>query len=397
MTGRPKAILQIGGSVLQANTINCARKFGLKILLTDSSAEPACLSAAAAFAQLDGTDADGIAAQAKAWSADYDIVLVHCGADFGLFSVAAAAKALGLPAADADAVTASLDKGKSAEIFKDAGLAVPARVRGAAPQRYPVIVKPTDSSGSRGVSFVDSVAELDAAIRLARRFSEDIVIEEWVAGRHIDVNGIMTAGEMLPCELIERYFSPFPDCFPVAMQTPPEADPALDRDAIFATVERAALALGITDGPVKADLIVDGALIYVLEIAPRFHGETNTYSAPLAYGTSSVEQFLKVRAGQAAPNPNPFTAATCIAGWIGLFADTPGVIANIDGVYDAETSEGIDKVLLRRAAGDTIKSTRDNTAVIGFIYGTAEDSAGLHARLSAAKRKIRVAMKGAGS
>lgn len=390
----PRAMVQIGGSVLQANTIAFAQANGLAVLLTDSVADPACRHGVEAFAQINGTDKNALAAQALKWAEQYDIVAVHCGADFGLKAAAAASRVLGLPAPTDNAIDAALDKSRSEAAFAAAGLFVPERLSEAnATKSLPVIVKPANSSGSRGVSFVEKTEDLAPALAHARKFSEEVIIEDWIDGIHIDANAILVGGTLHSCELFERSFSPFPDCFPIAMQTPPNTAHGIDRELVFEAVHKAAAALSIADGPVKADLIVARDRIYVLEIAPRFHGETNTSAAPLAYGTCSIEQYLKMRAGSPVETEHAFTNAGAVGGWRGIFAPTPGKIAAIVGIENAQAAPGIAKIVLRRQIGDRIKSARDNTAVIGFIYGSGTSSEDLKNKLADAHAAVRITME----
>ncbi len=391
---KTKAIIQIGGSVLQRHTTAWAQDAGLQVLLTDSTPDPYLKDAADAFCQADGTDGEAILKHAHIWREQYDIIAVYAGGDFGLKSAAYVAKALGLPHCSPDAVDASLSKDIALRIFEGAGLTVPKRVEEEnAAAHLPVIVKPKDSSGSRGVTFVKQAIELAPAIAHAKRYSNDIMIEHWVDGRHIDVNGIFWYGEFYGCEVIERFFSPLPLRYPTGMVTPPKGLSSVEREKIYATLASAAKAAGITQGPVKGDFIMTNDDIVILEIAPRFHGETNTYSAPLAYNTCSARDYMVTLGTGRAPSPQPYAAPEQVAGWVAIFPESTGMLKQVIGTHEALALPGIADIVIRREPGFKVSAIQDNTAVIGFIYGQANDHETLDHLLDQARETITVEME----
>ncbi|WP_417457303.1 ATP-grasp domain-containing protein [Kordiimonas sp.] len=391
---KSRAIIQIGGSVLQRHTMAWAQDAGLKVLLTDSSADAYLKDTADAFHQADGTDGQAILEQAQVWLEHYDIVEVYAGGDFGLKSAAYVAEALGIPHCVPDAVDISLSKDRALEKFRAAGLTVPKRTdEHSAASHLPVIVKPKDSSGSRGVTFVEDAADLAAALQHARQYSSDIIIEHWVDGRHIDVNGILWHGDFYGCEVIERFFSPLPLRYPLGMVTPPKDLTEADREKIFDTLARAAKATGINHGPVKGDFIMTRDEIVVLEIAPRFHGETNTYSAPHAYGSCSARDYMMALGAEKPPITQHYGAPKSIAGWAAIFPETTGRLREVQGVENALALPGITDVVVRRGPGFTVNAIKDNTAVIGFIYGHAANHEMLDQLLVEARKTITVEME----
>lgn len=391
---KAKAIIQIGGSVLQRHTMAWAQEAGLKVLLTDSTANPHLKDTADAFWQVDGTDGEAILKQAHIWSEQFHIVDVYAGGDFGLKSAAYVAKALGLAHCSPEAVDASLSKNVALGIFKEAGLRVPTRVEEeSAAAHLPVIVKPQDSSGSRGVTFVKHTRELAPALAHARQYSDDIIMERWVDGRHIDVNGIIWHGEFHGCEVIERFFSPLPLRYPTGMVTPPLGLSNTEREKIYTTLAQAAKAAGITHGPVKGDFIMTEDEIFVLEIAPRFHGETNTYSAPLAYNTCSARDYMLTLGAGHPPTSAPYASPGQVAGWVAIFPESTGRLKQVVGTDAALALPGITDIVLRRGPGFNVSAIQDNTAVIGFIYGHAPDHETLDRLLGTARETITVEME----
>jgi len=102
----------------------------------------------------------------------------------------------------------AMDKIASRVLFKKAGLNVPRYLctkkgeAGFLPKlsssgfEYPLVVKPSAEGSSIGISFVDSPAGLDDALSYAFKYGEDVVVEEFIAGREITVS--VFDGEPLP-------------------------------------------------------------------------------------------------------------------------------------------------------------------------------------------------------
>ena len=93
-----------------------------------------------------------------------------------------------------------MDKIASKRCFEEAGLRVPRwqvveaaatldsdRLRDVS---YPLVVKPSCSGSSFGVSILDDAATLSSAIALAGRYSASVLLEEWIAGRELTVGVI---------------------------------------------------------------------------------------------------------------------------------------------------------------------------------------------------------------
>lgn len=105
---------------------------------------------------------------------------------------------------DSRASKLGMDKLKAAEIFKKAGLKVPAE---ADLKHFPVVIKPSDRGSSVGVSVVNSLEEMPAAIEEALKHSDCLVIQEFIRGRELtcgvlEINGRLIA--LPPTEIMPK-------------------------------------------------------------------------------------------------------------------------------------------------------------------------------------------------
>lgn len=103
----------------------------------------------------------------------------------------------------------AMDKEIAKRLFRDANIPTPdwlmAPVDPAEVELrldYPVVVKPNKQGSTIGLTVVRHPAELDAAIDLARRYDDEVMVEQYIAGREFTV-GIMqerplAVGEIIP-------------------------------------------------------------------------------------------------------------------------------------------------------------------------------------------------------
>lgn len=72
---------------------------------------------------------------------------------------------------------------------------------------YPVLVKPSDSSGSRGITRCDNVEELKEAVSVARKFSKTdvVLVEQYLKGREVTVFWIFQDGNYYLSAIANRH------------------------------------------------------------------------------------------------------------------------------------------------------------------------------------------------
>lgn len=168
----------------------------------------------------------------------------------------------------------------------------------------PAIIKPTDQSSSRGVTKVTRIEEWPTAYEhaMANSGTRTCVANEFIEGTEHSIEGLMIDREFHMTGFSDRNFkyeeySPY---FVEVGDTMPSALAKAEIDIMRRITEHAALALEITDGVVKGDLIraANGA-VYVLEITCRMGGPRfGTEMVPLSNGTSLLKAALQQCTGQ---------------------------------------------------------------------------------------------------
>lgn len=140
---------------------------------------------------------------------------------------------------------------------------------------YPVIVKPVDRSGSRGISLVQSEENLRFAIDLAltESFSKEVLIEQFITGREFSVESISYRGEHKILQITEKFTTGSPG-FIERGHTCPARITEEEKSRIYDTVYKTLDAVEIENSAAHTELkINDQGEIYIIEIGSRMGGD----------------------------------------------------------------------------------------------------------------------------
>jgi biotin carboxylase len=192
------------------------------------------------------------------------------------------------------AVAASRNKFRMRQLLRDAGLRVPwfACFPMQADPRvlqhevpYPCVLKPLALSASRGVmrantpeEFVQAFWRLRAlletpAIRLQHDEVHDaILVEKFIPGFEVALEGLLTAGRMQVLALFDKPDPLDGPYFEETLYITPSRLKSVTQDAITRCTEQAAHALGLVHGPLHAELRINQAGPWILEVAARAIG-----------------------------------------------------------------------------------------------------------------------------
>src|SRR5437588_1794175 len=264
--------------------VEAARRLG--VVLTVASERPSTFQDAnpGGLVTLDLSEPDRAAAQARAFAREHPLQGV-VGVDDDTAVVAAAiAGALGLRGNDVAAARAARDKHEQRTSLAAAGVAVPhfrlVRVdedprRLAAAVPYPCVLKPLRLAASRGVIRADTPAQFVDAFGRVKRILEQagcdrsILVEDFVPGREVALEGLLLAGELRVLALFDKPDPLDGPYFEETIYVTPSRLPADEQRAVAACAERAAAALGLREGPVHAELRVNGSGPWLIELAAR--------------------------------------------------------------------------------------------------------------------------------
>src|SRR5207248_9041117 len=269
---------------------------------------------------------------------------------------ALAAEKLGLPANQPEAVARTRNKAamrtalaSSARLRQPAfGVAGPGADAAAAAEAvgWPVVVKPVSLAASRGGIRADDRAEVEAAAGRIRAildadghpFDEPLLVERYVPGEEVAVEAMLRGGRL---EVLAIFDKPDPLTGPYFEETlyvTPSRLPAATQDAVAAAVSEAAAVIGLTEGPVHAELRVgpDGDP-WILELAARTIGGLCARTLRFAAGVTLEELVLRHALGL----PLDPRRETIAAGVMMLPIPVAGRLVAVHGQDSARAVPGI--------------------------------------------------------
>ena len=165
----------------------------------------------------------------------------------------------------------------------------------------PLIVKPSDRSGSLAVNKITDWAQLPAALQEAQTasFKGEAMVEEFIDGREISVEFISYQATHYPLQITDKVTTGAPHFVELEHHQPSTLSADM-YDTIYAITERALNALGITNGANHAEYkITDDGRVYIMEIGARMGGDfIGSDLVQLSTGYDFVKGVIEVALGQ---------------------------------------------------------------------------------------------------
>ena len=237
------------------------------------------------FVQVDLKDPVALLGQAE--TASPDGVFVHA-AELAV-EVARITEALGLPGLSVDVADRATDKSRRIATLAAAGIATPAFeilesadsleqwIEQVEARPYPVVLKPTDQAGARGVESIATRVALENYYQRRNQFDcTQFVCEERLVGSQLSTESVAARGKILHHAIALRHYDTTAHYQPFFIEdghSLPVHLPPPQRTAVEQTIARCFEALGVQDGVLKGDLLItDAGDIVVLEMAVRTSG-----------------------------------------------------------------------------------------------------------------------------
>ncbi len=263
--------------------------------------------------------------------------------------------------------------------------------------RYPCVVKPPMLSGSQGVIRADEPDALARAVARVRRVLArhpsplssqpgffDLLLEDYVAGDEVAVEGLMCAGELQLLALFDKPDALEGPYFEETLYVTPSRKPAPLQRQLAAAAQSAARALGLDDGPIHAELRVDADGPVLIEIAARSIG--GLCSRALCHQLGSLEERLLGHALGLAAEPLP--ASPPASGVMMLPVPRSGVLRGVTGVERARAQAGVDAVEIAIDLGETVRAVPDGASYLGFVFAHGPTPEEVERSLRAAHRAL---------
>jgi len=336
-----RTLVVLGGADGSVSVYQRARELGYRTICVDIRSGAPGVVHADEFVQLSVRAPERIAA---ALDDRDDIVGVLCPAsDIGLPAQAWLARHWNLPDPPPEAaVRASVDKPVFRALCDHLGLPSYRCVAGrpgpdlaaaAAGLRFPALVKPVDSSGSRGVVACPRPSALRSSFAESVEFSPSgrVVVEEHLDGQHFTIEVLVHRGRVVFHAVTERTITP-PPYFVTTTHLLPASLPDGVDERLVGALESICDELGYRTGPMTLDAVLgrDGCL-YLIEMGARMGGNGLAEVIESCYGIDLMAATIALAVGDepvlTAHEPVPTLVHV-------LGSDRPGRLAAVEGVDD---------------------------------------------------------------
>ena len=319
---------------------------------------------------------------------------------------AIAAEALGLPHNSVDSVKAARYKDVMRLVLSETDLLTPrfevfnlqedpALV--AERVHYPCVIKPLALSASRGVIRADDPASLKLALReVASVISESelepddpaasqVLVEDYIPGIEVALEGLLVAGQLTVLALFDKPDPLVGPYFEESIYVTPSRLPPDSQQAIREATSKAAMALGLHEGPIHAELRLNDSGPWVVEIAARSIG--GFCSRSLRFGTeTSLEEIILRQAARL--DLGCLEREAQPSGVMMIPIPRGGILFGVEGCDEAQAVPGVDEVRISIPLGQEIVPVPHGSKYLGFIYAHGETPQAAEAALREAHRRL---------
>jgi len=300
-------LLVLGAGPFQLPGIKAAAARGLRVLTVDNVPGNVGHAYGHGFVHCSTTDVAGVLRAAR--EQGVGAVCTFCS-DVAVPAVAAVAEALGLPGPSLAAAVTMSHKARFRQHQQQHGLPGPRSVSVSSASeleaalqrrhvRLPVVCKPVRTSGSRGVTRLDtrSPEALEAAVASARRWAggEQLCVEEWVEGVEVGGDALLQDGAVVFAAITHKRL----DGFVVTGHSLPGTLAPSDEERVRRALEDCCRSLGYATGPLNFDVMVAPERVVVLEMSPRTGG--NGIAAVIRRATGVDVEVATIRSALGSP------------------------------------------------------------------------------------------------
>ena len=342
----------LGAGPQQKKIYEIARSMGLPIIGVDANPDASSKYLCNYFINVSIKDAEKIIFALEALSVDFLGVLT-CGAEVSV-QVAKIAEHFGLTGIPVDVAVATTNKYERSKQLEQGGILIPRFEKIQCPEDitipFPVVVKPCDSSGSRGVQLVRNHSEMATAIESSLSYSNEqyLVCEEYLAGGiEVSIEAFILNGNPIVTGIAERHFLDSADTFPQFVEIGGTMPPYFDDDLVEEckkTFCNAIRALGIVEGPSKGDLLIQDGRVFVLEVTSRTSPGFAAEMQPLNSGIHPLNILVKWATGNQIEEEEltpKFQRGVAHR----YLLHSPGTVKQFSGLSDLKSSDLVDYCL----------------------------------------------------
>lgn len=313
-----KKLLILGAGQMQVPIIALAKQLGHYTIVADYDPKAPGFEYADVKSTISTIDKDAVLQLAQKENVDGILTT----SDYPVRVVAYVSEKLGLPAMSQEVAEVCTNKYQQRLLFKEKGINTPFFLQCdtksdlASLKDFPYIVKPVDSSASRGVERVNTKEQLNKAVETACGLSRSgkAIVESFIGGKEFSVETLTQENETHIIQITEKltrgedkgYFVEDTHIEPARISNS-------EADFIRNEVLKAAKAVGVNNCPTHTEIKIWNGKPYIIEMACRLGGDYITSDlVPLSTGISMMENLIRLSLGEAIDVTHKFNKWSCV-------------------------------------------------------------------------------------
>jgi len=376
-----KRIMLLGGNYTQMTCTLAAKAEGYHVISVDYLPDNPAHRFADEYHNVSTVDKEAVLDLARSLKIDG---IVSYASDVSAPTAAYVAEALGLPTNPYDSVWIMTHKDLFRKFMRENGFAMPEgksftdrdeAFRFFQTLKKPVMVKPVDSSGSKGVNKVFDDHGFDAAWDEACSYSRSgqIIVERFIqrVGYQIDGDGFVRDGKFVFWGICNQHHDdPLAPHTPIGHSYPPTQDMKYQEKA-KSEIERMFALLGMHMGAYNIEYIVgeDGE-VYILEVGPRNGGNYITDAVRAATGMDLAKYTVRQAVGDDLDGLYQAEPARCASSYL-IHSQKDGILKSIRIAPEIEKRIVLKHMFVN--IGDEVKKFRNASCDIGALVLAFED------------------------
>lgn len=371
-----KRIMLLGGIRYLLPVIEAAHKQGYYVITADYIPDNIAHKYSDKYINLNIVDKEAVLAAAKAEKIDG---IMSFGVDPGVISAAYVQEQLGLPAfGPYESVVILQNKDKFRHYLEKNGFNVPwsfafSSVASALKDKkhftYPLMVKPTDSAGSKGCTKVENEASLEQALEYAMTYSisKHLIVEEFIekSGSSSDSDCFSVDGELKYVSFsAQRFDSNAPNPFAPSAYSWPSTFSKEQEIELTHEIQRLLTLLHMQTSIYNIETrIGTNGKTYIMEVSPRGGGNRLAEMLRFASGVDMITACVCAAVGDPIPTVKQIP-------YNGHWAEVI-LHAQKDGVFKELTTTSIQEYVIQTdlwiTQGDHIKAFKGANDAIGTL------------------------------
>lgn len=294
-----KKIISLGGNFYQMTAVKAAKKMGIYVIDVDYLPDNPAHRYADEYYNISITEKEQILELAKELQVDG---IISYASDVGAPTAAYVAEKMGLPTNSYETVFRMTRKDLFHPFLKKNGFFIPDVIQIRCKQDVydffekhdEILLKPVNSSGSKGITKITSRDQIDKAFDVAVEYSRDsvLVAEEFIGRDYYQIAGdaFVVNGKIAYFGVANEHFNvkcnplvPVGESFPADISNE-------KKEQAKQEIQRAITCLGIQNGAINLDFMFDKkGNIFIIELGPRNGGNLITDAICLGSGVDLAE------------------------------------------------------------------------------------------------------------